>query len=40
MSRRKARRKQLLLRAGVWIFIVIFAFSLVGGLLIGGVIAR
>lgn len=32
------RRRQALLRAGVWIFIFVFAFSIVGGLLAVGFI--
>ncbi len=32
------RKRQVWLRAGVWLFILVFAFSIVGGLLIGGVI--
>lgn len=32
------RRRQAWLRAGVWIFILVFAFSIVGGLLAVGLI--
>lgn len=32
------RRRQTLLRAGIWIFIFVFAFSIVGGLLAVGFI--
>lgn len=32
-TRAQRRRKEILLRAGVWVFIVLFAFSIVGGLL-------
>ncbi len=37
-SRSARRRKQTLLRAGVWIFLVIFAFSVVGALFAVGTI--
>ena len=50
MSRRKAprtqvtraarKRKDFLLRAGVWIFIFVFAFSIVGGLLAAGILVK
>lgn len=32
------RRRQAWLRAGVWVFIFVFAFSIVGGLLVVGFI--
>lgn len=31
-TRASRKRKQTLLRAGVWIFIFVFAFSIVGGI--------
>ncbi len=37
-TRASRRRKQMLLRAGVWVFIFLFAFSIVGGLLAVGFI--
>jgi hypothetical protein len=36
VSRKAARRRQTWLRLGVWIFIFVFAFSIVGGLLFIG----
>jgi hypothetical protein len=38
VKRRNYRRKQAWLRAGVWIFIAVFAFSIVGGLMFTGVL--
>ncbi len=35
-SHASRKRKQALLRAGVWVFIFVFAFSIVGGLLAVG----
>jgi small neutral amino acid transporter SnatA (MarC family) len=32
-TRSARQRKQLLLRAGVWIFLILFAFTIVGGAL-------
>lgn len=37
VSRRSARIRQAWLRIGVWLFIFVFAFSIVGGLLAGGI---
>lgn len=37
-TRAARKRKQMLLRAGVWVFIFLFAFSIVGGLLAVGFI--
>lgn len=39
-TRAARKRKDLLLRAGVWIFIFIFAFSIVGGLLAAGILIK
>jgi len=33
VTARKARLRQAWLRAGVWVFIFVFAFSIVGGLI-------
>ena len=33
-TRSARRRKEALLRAGVWVFLIIFAFSVAGGALI------
>lgn len=36
VTRAARRRKEMLLRLGVWIFIFVFAFSIVGGLIAVG----
>ncbi|HEY9084628.1 MAG TPA: hypothetical protein VIN40_01600 [Candidatus Tyrphobacter sp.] len=33
-TRSKRRRRQLWLKAGIWIFLGVFAFSVVGGLMV------
>lgn len=37
VNRKRARIRQAWLRIGVWLFIFVFAFSIVGGLLAGGI---
>ena len=38
ITRAARRRKEMLLRLGVWIFILLFAFSIVGALIAVGTI--